>query len=113
MTSQGWILTLTGEAFDAVSRITTGLAAWRSNGTTLWMPWWLSCLAVAHAGLGQFVDAWRSLGEAITEIETAKETLWEAEVNRKAGEIALMPPDVDAAKASIYFERALTVARQQ
>ena len=44
---------------------------------------------------------------------TFKETLWEAEINRTAGEITLMPPDGDAAKASMYFERALGVARQQ
>ena len=34
-------------------------------------------------------------------------------VNRVAGEIALKSPEPDAAKAQEYFERALTVARQQ
>jgi predicted ATPase len=114
MMSQGWISTLAGEAADAVSRITTGLAAWRSTGTTLWTPWWLSCLAVAHTELDHFVDAWHSMSEATAATEAAfKETLWEAEVNRTAGEITLMPPDGDAAKASMYFKRALGVARQQ
>jgi predicted ATPase len=115
MMSQGSISTLAGEASDAVRRITTGLAAWRSTGTTsLWTPWWLSCLSVAQAELSQFVDAWHSMSEAMTGVEIAfKETLWMAEVNRTAGEITLMPPDGDAAKASMYFERALTVARQQ
>jgi predicted ATPase len=37
----------------------------------------------------------------------------EAEVHRIAGEIALKSPKPDAAKAEEYFERALTVARQQ
>ena len=37
----------------------------------------------------------------------------EAEVNHIAGEIALMPPQRDNAKAEAYFERALAVARQQ
>jgi predicted ATPase len=37
----------------------------------------------------------------------------EAEVNRIAGEIALMSPEPDAAKAVAYFKRALAVARQQ
>ena len=114
MMSQGWITTLTGEASDAVRSITIGLEAWRSNGTTLWTPWWLSCLAVAHAELGHFVDAWHSMSEAMMGIETTfKETLWEAEINRTAGEITLMPPDGDAAKASMYFARALGVVRQQ
>jgi predicted ATPase len=30
-----------------------------------------------------------------------------------AGEIALMPPEPDAAKAEEYFDRALAIARQQ
>jgi predicted ATPase len=45
--------------------------------------------------------------------QTAKEGWWEAEVNRIAGEIALMSPEPDAANAEEYFDRALTVAQQQ
>jgi class 3 adenylate cyclase len=68
---------------------------------------------IAHADVGQFDAAWRCVREAITMIETAKERLWEAEVNRVAGEIALMSPQQDTSKAEAYFERALAVARQQ
>ena len=49
----------------------------------------------------------------MTAVETTKETWCEAEVNRAAGEIALKPPEPDAAKAEAYFERALGVARAQ
>ena len=73
----------------------------------------LSYLARAHAELGQFDDAWRCIGEAMTAMETTKERWFEAEVHRIAGEIALMSPEPDAAKAEAYFERALAVARQQ
>ena len=38
---------------------------------------------------------------------------FEAEVYRNAGEIALKSPELDAAKAQAYFERALAVARAQ
>jgi predicted ATPase len=69
--------------------------------------------AKAYADQGQFDDAWRSIGEAIDTIETTKETWLEAEVNRVAGEIALMGPQNDTAKAEAHFERALAVARQQ
>ena len=74
---------------------------------------YLSYLAKAHAELSQFDDAWRCIGEAMTAIGTTKERLCEAEVNRIAGEIALMSPEPDAAKAEAYFNRALAVARQQ
>ena len=63
--------------------------------------------------LGQFDDAWRCIGEAMTAVETTKERWCEAEVNRIAGEIALQVAGADAAKAEKYFERALAVARQQ
>jgi predicted ATPase len=70
-------------------------------------------LARAYAELGQFDDAWRFIGEAITAVETTKERRWEAEINRTAGEIALTSPERDTVKAQAYFERALAVARQQ
>jgi predicted ATPase len=72
-----------------------------------------SCLAKAHAELGQFVDAWRCIGEATRAVEGTKETMFEAEVHRVAGEIALKLLQPDAAKAETYFERALSVSRQQ
>ena len=83
------------------------------NGSNMFVPLYLSYLARAYAELGQFDDAWRCIGEAMTAMETTKETWCEAEVNRIAGEIALMSPEPDAAKAEAYFERALAVARQQ
>jgi predicted ATPase len=46
-------------------------------------------------------------------IEAAKERVWEAEVNRVAGQMALKLPKPDAAKAEKHFKRALAVARQQ
>ena len=73
----------------------------------------LSYLAKTYAKLGQFDDARRSINEASTAMEASKEKWFEAEANRLAGEVALIPPEHDAAKAQAYFERALAVARQQ
>ncbi len=115
MMVQGCALTLTDKAADAIHMITSGVTALRSTGAALplWLPFCLSYLARAYAELGQFGDAWRCIGDAMTTVETTKERLWEAEVHRIAGEIALMSPEPDAAKAEQYFERALSVARQQ
>jgi predicted ATPase len=82
-------------------------------GSTLLVPFYSLSLARAYADLGQFDDAWRCIGEATTAVETAKEKWFEPEVHRTAGEIALKSPELDAAKAEAYFERALVVARQQ
>jgi predicted ATPase len=113
MMNQGSILALTGKAADAVQMITSGIAAFRPTGSTLWIPFYLSYLARAHAKLDQFEEAWRSIGEAITAVETTKETWCEAEIHRVAGEIALMSPEPDAAKAEACLGRALSVARGQ
>jgi predicted ATPase len=110
---RGWLLGLTGKASDAVQMITSGITAWRSTGATMHLPSWLSYLAAAHAELGQLDEAWRYIGEAMSTIETTKESWFEAEVYRIAGEIARESPEPDAAKAEAYFERALAVARQQ
>jgi len=55
----------------------------------------------------------RSIAEATAAIKTSKESWYEAEVNRVAGEIALQMTEPNAAKAETYFERALAAARQQ
>jgi class 3 adenylate cyclase/predicted ATPase len=113
MMQRGCLLALTGKASDAVQTITCGVTAMQSTGTTMWMPFWLSYLARANAEIGQPDDARRCIGEAMAAVETAKERWCEAEVNRIAGEIALLSPEPDVAKAETYFERALAVARKQ
>jgi predicted ATPase len=110
---QGDLLALTGEASVAIQKITFGVTAQRSTGATVLIPSYLSSLARAYADLGQFDDARRYIDEAMTLVETTKERLFEAEINRDAGDIALMPPEPDAAKAEAYFERAVAVARKQ
>jgi predicted ATPase len=113
MTSKGSLLTLTGKYADSVVVFSSGIAAMRSTGTTQWMPSTLSSLASAYAELGQFAEAWRCSTEALDTIAKTKETRWEAEANRIAGEITLKSPMRDETKALSYFERALSVARQQ
>jgi predicted ATPase len=110
---EGWVLALTGNSVEAIRKITVGTPAYRSTGSTLNLPTYLSYLALAHADIGQPVDAWRYIGEAINIAEASKERWFEAESNRIAGEIALKSPAHDQVKAESYFERALTVARQQ
>jgi predicted ATPase len=110
---KGELFVLTGKAADAVEMITSGIAASRQCGATAGMPLSLSILARAYGELGQLDDAWRCIGEAITAVETTKATIWETQVYRTAGELSLMSPKPDAAKAETYFQHSLAVARQQ
>jgi predicted ATPase len=112
MINQGNVLALTGRASDAIEMLVSGIA-YRTAGSTIYLTVYLPLLAHAHAELGQFEEAWRYIGEAMTAVETKKEKWCEAEVHRLTGEIALMSPEPDAAKAEAYFERALSVARAQ
>jgi predicted ATPase len=109
----GSVLTLRGNAAEAIDAITSGLADDRAAGTTLWLPLIFSYLARAHADLGQFDDAWRWIGEALARVEAAKEKWAEAEIHRVAGEIALHPPAPDASRAESYFTAALAIAPRQ
>ena len=110
---RGWILAVADRASEAVQLITSALDAIRATGTTLFRSVNLSLTAKCYADLGQLDDARRSVDEATTVVETTKETWFEADVYRIAGEIALKAPKPDAAKAEGYFERALAIARQQ
>jgi predicted ATPase len=111
--AQGWLFALTGKASDAVRAITSGLTSLRSTGATLYEPQHLWHLAMAYAELRQLDDARRCIDNAIETMERSKEKWCEAEVNRIAGEIALKSLAPDPEKAEAYFDRALTVARQQ
>ena len=93
--------------------ITSGITMYRSTGSRLYLPIFLSHLSRAHAELDQFDDAWRCITEAITAVETTKERWYEAEIHRIAGEIALKLPQLGSSQAGAYFERALTVARAE
>ena len=113
MMNQGCVLALTGQASDAVQTIISGITAFRSTGSTMWLPMYLSYLARAYGELDNFDDAWRCIDEAKMAVEATKERWCESEVDRVAGEIALKSPERDAPRAEKYFKRALEVARAQ
>ena len=79
----------------------------------MFVPWLLANLARAYAGAGQFDNALEAISEAQNTLQATGERWVEAELNRIAGEVALMLPEADATKAEIYFDRALAVARKQ
>jgi class 3 adenylate cyclase/predicted ATPase len=110
---KGCLLALSGKASEAIQMITSGITAYRSTGSRVYLPFFLSQLSRAHVELGQFDNAWRCIGEAMIAVETTKERWCEAEINRIKGEIALKLPQLGSSQAGAYFERALTVARTQ
>jgi class 3 adenylate cyclase/predicted ATPase len=110
---QGLVSSAEGEAEDAVRRLGSALAAYRSSGATLLTPMVLSYLAKAHARLGRMEDARRCIADATATFYTTNERWCEADIRRIAGEIAAESPEPDAATAEACFDRALAVARRQ
>jgi predicted ATPase len=113
MFHRGCVLALTGRAEDAVQMITAGVTASRSTGATVGTPMHMSCLANAYARLGQFDNARRCIGEALGASMATKETWCDADIHRLAGDIVLLSDESDTAKAEMYFEHALVIARRQ
>jgi predicted ATPase len=107
----GCVSVLTGDPKRAVDQLSSGFKQWRSTGATLWTPLYLPHLATAHALVGQLDSAWQRIEEATT--AATKESWWEAEVNRVAGQISLCAAEPDVVRAERHFGRALAVARQQ
>jgi predicted ATPase len=99
------------------------LALTQTTAPTLWRPAVTSAspslrarlLVPTHAAAarGQFDDARRCIGEAVTAAEASGERWWEADFHRVAGEIELMSPERNAVRAQTCFERALEIARAQ
>ena len=110
---RGCLFAEADKALDAIQTIGTGLPGYRSTGSSVIVPFYLSYQARAYAQLGNFDDAWRCISEAITAVEMTKERWYEAEVNRTAGEVALRSPAPNQAKAETYFQRAQSVSRAQ
>ena len=79
----------------------------------MWMPFFLTHLARAYAELGKFEEARSSIGDALNALKTTGERWCEAQVHRAAGEITLLSPAPDEAKAENYFRCALAIARAQ
>jgi class 3 adenylate cyclase/predicted ATPase len=111
--AKGTILSASGRETDAIELINAGLDAYRSTGSKVFIPTYLNALAHAYASTGQLEQACVIIFEALDTVERTNERLFEGEIHRTAGEIALTSPKSEVAKAQAHFERALAIARAQ
>ena len=109
--NKGFAMAIKGQAADAVRTISSGIRTYRATGSTLWTPLSLGLLAKSHAELNQHQEASRCIDEALALVKTTQERWCAAEIERLAGETALMSRN--ATKAQACFERAISTARQQ
>jgi len=102
-----------GEGAVAIAQIKRGLAAYRSTGAQLFLPYFLSLLARACLKTGQPSDGLRVIGEALERVRATGERVWEPELVRLEGELRLAASPADVADARGSFRRAMEIARQQ
>jgi class 3 adenylate cyclase/predicted ATPase len=97
----------------AVSSLTHAISIYRSTGAAVHVVYMQSYLGMARAALGQFEEARSCNDEAMILAERTGERWFDPEISRVAGEMELLSPRRDAARAQAYFEHALEIARAQ
>ena len=104
---------LQGQTAAGIAEISEGLAATRAIGGVVFLPYFLSLLAVAYGHAGQPHEGLRVLAEAHALVEQSGECWWQAELHRLQGELLLRQAVPDATQAAACFQQALAVARRQ
>jgi predicted ATPase len=130
---RGWALTEQGHSAEGLAQIHQGLAAYRSTGSQLGLPFFLSILADAYCKNGQVEEGLSVVAEALAIVKRTGDCHYEAELYRLKGELALrvgekakrgngemakMPdpksqsPEPES-EAEACFLKAIEIARQQ
>jgi predicted ATPase len=107
---RGWARARTGEVEAGLAEMREGIAAYRSDGRALDVPYCLVVLAETLLAAGRVGEARSLIAEALDLIERNGERWFEAEARRVAGDIARAD---DAVEAERCHEAALAVARRQ
>jgi predicted ATPase len=110
---RGWAVALQGQGEAGLAQVRQGLAAWRTTGAALLVPYFGALLAEVSAHLGHTEDGLQALAEAHTLVEQHEERWWEAEVCRLRGILLLRQPETPLAEAEAWLQRGLDVARHQ
>ena len=92
MIYRGWALAMQGQGEAGMAQVRQGLAAWRTTGAALLVPYLCTVLAEVCDHLGHPADGLQALTEAHTLVEQHDERWWEAEVCRLRGVLLLQQP---------------------
>ena len=98
----GWAMTEEGEQAEGIDRLAQGVAAIRSAGTELVLPYYLGLLATACADNGRIAQGVHAVDDALQVVDKTGQRLWEPELQRKKGELVLLaagPTGTEAGEA--------------
>jgi predicted ATPase len=109
----GWALAMQRQGEEGIAQVHQGIAAMRTTGAVLYVPYLCTVLAEVRDYLGHTEDGLQALAEAHTLVEQHEERWWEAEICRLRGVLLLRQPGTPQAEAETWLQRALDVARRQ
>ena len=97
---------------EGIAQIREGLAAVKSGGTEIALPWGLALLAEALGNESRAEEALNVLAEALAVASKNGDLMYEAEIHRLKGEL-LLGSSANRSEAESCFRRAIEIARRQ
>ncbi|HEV8715146.1 MAG TPA: adenylate/guanylate cyclase domain-containing protein, partial [Candidatus Binatia bacterium] len=104
---RGWALAEQGQGKE-IAQIRQGLAAWRTTGAELALPYYLALLAEAYEKAGQVEEALTVLAEALVEVHKNEGSFYEAELYRLKGQLTLKQSGVRSPESEVTNPQPLT-----
>jgi predicted ATPase len=112
---RGWSLAREGQAAEGTAQMHHGLAALRATGTEVNQTYYLSLVAEAYGQEGRIDEGLCLLAEALTRVQSGRESWWAAALYRLRGALLLRPERSprNVVEAEQDFQQALILARHQ
>jgi predicted ATPase len=111
MIFRGWAEVKNGNVAEGVSLLHSGLIAYRSTRSEVWMPHSIALLARAYEISGQIEEAVTQLDDALQIVERTGVRWLLAELYRHKGQLLLRQGQTEAAEE--LYREALSIAREQ
>jgi predicted ATPase/class 3 adenylate cyclase len=109
----GWALAAQGRTEEGLAEQRRGLAAYTATGAALSVPYFLGLVADAHRRAGHVAEGLDALEHAVSRVNRTKQRWMKAELHRLQGELRLVLPQPDTARAERHFRRAIELAGGQ
>ena len=119
---KGWALAEQKNPEEGIAMICKGIAAWEQTRAEMLLPLFLTLLAQAYQRAEQYTLALQTLDAALSVVDQTGERTYAAELARQQGALYLTLSEktetssnarVASNQAEDYFQKALTIARQQ
>jgi predicted ATPase len=109
----GWALSEQGHSVDGIAQIREGLSVLARTGDRLYRLYFAEMLAEALGKIGQLDEGLSAFDEAIDGARRSAVPYWDAELQRRKGELLLTANGTHRSAAEACFLRAIGIAQGQ